>query len=241
MTVTDFESDRRSKTVNLQEQTVGQLARDIPGATALFHKLKLDFCCGGNKSLAEASAKRGLDIAEVVGALEELNSGPVDRQEIRQLGNPELIEHILTRYHDVHRQQLPELIRLAQRVERVHGGHPACPAGLSAHLSQMQQELEEHMAKEEQILFPMIARGMTGMASAPVMVMRQDHDDHGDALDTVLALTSELTLPDGACNTWRALYAGLETLRQDLMEHIHLENNVLFHRIDGKLGGGRHD
>ncbi|BES72779.1 iron-sulfur cluster repair protein YtfE [Marinobacter nanhaiticus D15-8W] len=227
--------------MNLQEQTVGQLARDIPGATALFHKLKLDFCCGGNKPLAEAAAKRGLDIAELVGALEGLNPDPMDHQQTGQLDNPELIEHILTRYHDVHRQQLPELIRLAQRVERVHGGHPACPAGLGAHLEHMQQELEDHMAKEEQILFPMIARGMAGMATAPVMVMRQDHDDHGDALDTVLALTGELTLPDGACNTWRALYAGLETIRQDLMEHIHLENNVLFHRIDGRLGGMRND
>lgn len=227
--------------MNLQEQTVGQLARDIPGATALFHKLKLDFCCGGNQPLAEAASRRGIDVASVVSALEQLHSSFPSDLQVERLDDRQLIEHILARYHDVHRQQLPELIRLAQRVERVHGGHPACPAGLTAHLEHMQQELEDHMAKEEQVLFPMIARGMAGMAVAPVMVMRQDHDDHGEALDQMLALTGELTLPAGACNTWRALYAGLETLRTDLMDHIHLENNILFDRIDGKLGGGRHD
>lgn len=226
--------------MNLQEQTLGRLARDIPGATALFHRLKLDFCCGGDKSLTEAAARRGLDIESVVGALEQLNPAIRDEPVPEQLDDCHLIEYILTRYHDVHREQLPEVIRLAQRVERVHAGHPACPAGLSAHLQQMEQDLEGHMAKEEQILFPMITRGMVGMAVTPVTVMRQDHDDHGEALDRILAITGDLVLPEGACNTWRALYTGLQALRNDLMEHIHLENNVLFDRIDGKLEGVRH-
>jgi regulator of cell morphogenesis and NO signaling len=226
--------------MNLHEQSLGQLARDIPGATALFHTMKLDFCCGGNKSLVEAATQRGLNMNEVVDALGQLNSAALSVNPAGELSDQELIEHILSRYHDAHRQQLPELVRLAQRVERVHAGHPRCPAGLSAHLETMQQALESHMAKEEQILFPMIARGITGMAAAPVKVMRQDHDGYGEALAQMLALTSGLTLPEGACNTWCALYAGLETLRDDLMEHIHLENNILFNRIDGKLGGGRH-
>lgn len=226
--------------MNLQEQTLGRLARDISGATALFHRLKLDFCCGGDKSLTEAASRRGLDIESVVGALEQLNTTSREQPLTEELDDSHLIEYILTRYHDVHREQLPELIRLAQRVERVHAGHPACPAGLSAHLEKMQQELEDHMNKEEQILFPMISRGMAGMSVAPVKVMRQDHDGHGEALDRMLSITGGLVLPEAACNTWRALYSGLETLRQDLMEHIHLENNVLFDRIDGKLEGVRH-
>jgi regulator of cell morphogenesis and NO signaling len=89
-------------------------------------------------------------------------------------------------------------------------------------------ELEMHMQKEEQVLFPMLSRGLHAAAGRPIMVMRAEHDDHGVALQRLAALTNDITLPRAACNTWRALYLGLRTLREDLMEHIHLENNVLF-------------
>lgn len=226
--------------MSLSDLSLGQLARDIPGATTVFHALKLDFCCGGHKSLREAALKRGLDLDDVIRKLEALKRRQDNVENWAEAPNDALIEHILNRYHDVHREQLPELIRLAQRVERVHGGHPQCPAGLSAHLEAMLAELENHMQKEEGILFPMIARGITGMAAGPVSVMRHEHDDHGAALERIGELTCGITLPDGACNTWRALYLGLSTLQNDLMDHIHLENNVLFNRIDGHMGGAQH-
>lgn len=226
--------------MTLANQSLGQLARDLPGATAVFHKYKLDFCCGGSRTLSDAAAHKGLEAAAIEAELQALQPLSANQQQLAGLDTKALIEHILTRFHDVHREQLPELIRLSRRVERVHGDHPKCPAGLSAHLEQMQDELEMHMQKEEQILFPMIARGVAGMAKAPVQVMRHEHDDHGAALDRMLDLAHSLTLPDGACNTWQALYRGLETLKNDLMEHIHLENNVLFQRVDGQLGGAHH-
>ncbi|MFO7530672.1 MAG: hemerythrin domain-containing protein [Marinobacter sp.] len=145
----------------------------------------------------------------------------------------QLIEHILNRYHDTHRDQLPEIIRLAQRVERVHSGHPDCPTGLSAHLETIQAELENHMAKEEQILFPMIVRGISGMARGPISIMRSEHDEHTADLARLDELTNQLQLPEGACNTWRRLYEGIGQFRQDLKDHIDTENNVLFSRIDG--------
>ncbi|GAA0843188.1 hypothetical protein GCM10009113_12560 [Marinobacter szutsaonensis] len=152
---------------------------------------------------------------------------------VEEATEEELIEHILNRYHDTHRDQLPEMIRLAQRVERVHSGHPDCPTGLSAHLETMQAELENHMAKEEQILFPMIVRGISGMARGPISVMRSEHDDHAAALARLEELTNQLRLPEGACNTWRRLYEEIGQFRQDLRDHIDTENNVLFVRIDG--------
>lgn len=152
------------------------------------------------------------------------------------VGDAELIEHILTRYHDRHRQELPELIRLSQRVELVHGGHPACPAGLSDQLETLQEELEAHMQKEERILFPMICRGMRDVAAGPVSVMRHEHDDHGVALGRLREITHDLALPEGACTTWRSLYQGLARLVQELEDHIDLENRVLFARIDGGEG-----
>lgn len=214
------------------DQTLSQLAREIPGATAIFHRYQLDFCCGGGHTLLKAVQKRGLDAEQILLELEALAGRSSDESNWADAADDILIEHILTRYHDVHRQQLPELLRLATRVELVHGGHPECPAGLAAHLEGMAAELEAHMQKEEQILFPMISRGFTGMAVAPITMMRREHDDHGEALAKLNHLTRNITLPDGACNTWQALYLGLKTLQRDLMNHIHLENNILFHRID---------
>jgi len=213
--------------MNLQEQTVAELARNIPGATGVFRKYRLDFCCGGDKVLREAAASRGVDVDELTLHLEQLQQSPEGR-DWRNAEKAELIEFILTRYHDTLREQLPELVRLAQRVERVHAGHPDCPAGLAAHLTGMKEELESHMEKEEQILFPMLSRGLQGPARHPIQVMRHEHDEHGHALTKLERLTHDMTPPEGACNTWQALYAGLTQLRLDLMEHIHLENNILF-------------
>ena len=225
---------------NFQNLTLGEIARDFPGATAVFHKAGLDFCCGGGKRLQEAAEDRGLDAGAIASELSTLDQPTGASTALSESSDAELIEHILARYHDVHREQLPELIRLSQQVERVHGGRPECPAGLAAHLQTVWAELESHMAKEEEILFPMISRGIKGMAAAPVSVMRHEHDEHGSALATLERLTNNITLPEGACNTWQALYTGLNTFRNDLMNHIHIENNILFNRIDGRMGGAHH-
>jgi regulator of cell morphogenesis and NO signaling len=220
--------------MHLIEQPLGQIAREIPGATAVLHGLKLDFCCGGDRTLKDAATRKGLDPQAIADQLAALQ--PDDSLNPAALADDRLVEYILARFHDAHREQLPELIRLAQRVERVHAGHPDCPAGLSAHLERMLQELEGHMQKEEQILFPMICRGMGSMATGPVSVMRHEHVDHGIALEKIGQLTQDITPPQGACNTWMALYRGLQALRDDLLNHIHIENNILFNRIDGRLG-----
>ncbi|MFT3800004.1 MAG: hemerythrin domain-containing protein [Burkholderiaceae bacterium] len=143
-------------------------------------------------------------------------------------GAPALIAHILTRYHAVHREQLPRLIRLSREIERMHAQHGDCPAGLADHLTAMSQELESHMRKEEQILFPMLARGLGVRARMPIRVMRAEHDEHRAEMRRLEALTGGLTPPQDACATWRALYRELATFRRDLMTHIQLENDILF-------------
>lgn len=214
--------------MNLLEQQIGQIACALPGATRIFHQYKLDFCCGGHKTLREAAEKRGVDISALLAELEPLqNQGSQDR-DWRGAPAAELIEYILQRFHERHREQLPELIRLARRVEQVHGERPDCPNGLADHLETMFQDLLSHMMKEEQVLFPMLLRGSNRNAQAPISMMRYEHDQHGDALAVLIELTNDITPPANACNTWRALYAGLNVLREDLMQHIHLENNVLF-------------
>lgn len=217
--------------MNLLDQPLGQLARNISGATRIFHDYQLDFCCGGKHSLRDAAAAAGADAALIAERLQGLHSmAESGERDWRAASATELVDHIVTRFHEVHRQQLPELIRLARKVEQVHADHESCPAGLADHLSAMQQELESHMQKEEQVLFPMLARGHGALTTSPITVLRMEHDQHGGALQRLADLTHDITLPRGACNTWRALYLGLRTLREDLMEHIHLENNILFEK-----------
>ncbi|MGM3389039.1 iron-sulfur cluster repair protein YtfE [Stutzerimonas stutzeri] len=213
----------------LTEQTLGSLACRIPGATGVFRRYKLDFCCGGDTRLRDAAMRNALDAQQIANELAALGASPERATDWRAADSGALIDHILERYHERHREQFPELIRLASRVEQVHGHKPHCPLGLAEHLWGMQQELESHMLKEEQILFPMIRRDLrVPQGQGPIAVMRYEHEQHGAALDRLAALTDDITPPSNACNTWRALYRGLEALRDDLMQHIHLENNILF-------------
>jgi regulator of cell morphogenesis and NO signaling len=219
--------------MELIDQSLGQLARRISGATRVFDAHHFDFCCGGNQSLRSAAAAAGVDATPIVAELQALEGrASIDGERDWGDATPtELVDHILACYHAVHREQLPELMRLARKVEQVHGERADCPHGLADHLSAMAQELESHMRKEEDVLFPMIARGHGAMAGAPITVMRMEHDDHGVALRRMEELTDGITAPRAACTTWRALYAGLRTFRQDLMAHIHTENNILFERF----------
>ena len=214
--------------MNYLEHTLAELACDIPGATRVFHHYKLDFCCGGKVKLGEAIVGRAFSGEQICADLAAVAQQPADERDWRESGIGELIEHILTRYHAIHRIQLPELIRLAKRVEHVHGERQDCPKGLSSHLALMLDELEQHMQKEEQILFPLLQAGQYAVAAGPIQVMQLEHEEHGDNLQTMEQLTDNITPPPFACVTWRALYTGLNQLREDLMAHIHLENNVLF-------------
>ena len=210
-------------------QAIGQIAVQLPGATAVFRRLKLDFCCGGHVSLNQAAGDKGLDLQAVVDELSALQRP----SELPDQGTPtELIEHIIARYHEVHRAQLPELIRMARRVEAVHRDNPNTPHGLADALETMEQELLMHMHKEEAVLFPMLRAGGNSFVSQPIAMMRHEHNDHGEALEHLASLTNDITPPMGACNTWRALYTGLAQLREDLINHIHLENNMLFPRFE---------
>jgi regulator of cell morphogenesis and NO signaling len=213
---------------NLDEMTVGEIAATVPGATAVFREFNMDFCCHGDVALAKAALQRGLDVSDVTYALQALEAS--DAQGPASRDTDQLIDHILIRYHETHRRELAELVALADKVEKVHASHPDAPHGLASLLHRMRGELEVHMKKEELILFPAMRRGVNGLAD-PIAQMRHDHDEHGEHLQRLGALTNGLTLPEDACRSWHALYAGLSKLTEDLMEHIHLENNVLFPRF----------
>jgi regulator of cell morphogenesis and NO signaling len=203
---------------------LGELAREIPGATAVLRRHRLDFCCGGARTLGDAARERDLDADAIAAELRALAPAADDAPE----GALPLIDHILVRYHETHRRELPELVVLARRVEGRHAQHPEVPRGLADLLEDIAEALDEHMVKEEQVLFPMMRGGMGTMASGPIEVMKHEHDEHGRRLRELEALTRDHVPPADACNSWRALYAGTAKLVDDVMQHIHLENNVLF-------------
>ena len=211
--------------------SLGELARANPAATRVFLRHRLDFCCGGRRTLAEACESRGLDPAEILGELDQeaARTGGAPGWEHRPL--TALADHIEAHYHAQLRRDLPALIEAARRVERVHATKPDVPAGLAGVLERLFDDMQQHMVKEEKILFPLVRRGARGAAlDMPVRVMESEHDAHGRQLATIRELTHDLQLPAYACATWTALYHGLEVLEAELMEHIHLENNVLFAR-----------
>jgi regulator of cell morphogenesis and NO signaling len=210
-------------------QTLADLAIRLAGASRVFHRHRLDFCCGGQRSLADACAARSLDPQTIVDELARETAVPTAADWSRR-PLAELVDHIVARYHEPLRAELPELVRMARRVESVHSEKPGCPLGLGDHLASVEEELDLHMQKEEQVLFPMIRAGRGALVGGPVSVMEQEHDEHARALRRTRELTGDIQAPPHACTTWRALYLRLDALERELMEHIHLENNVLFPR-----------
>ena len=214
----------------LWERTVGDIAATLPGATSVFRKFKIDFCCNGDLTLDGAAQRRGADADELILALEALDHvNPAAAPAAME--SDELIDHIQVRYHEAHRRALPELIALSRKVEAVHREHPKVPAGLSDALRQMHSDLEEHMFTEEQTLFPAMRQQNADKLDIAINELRHEHDGQGTQLRLLESLTDDFTLPEGACRSWQALYVGTAQLAEDLMEHIHLKNNVLFPRF----------
>ncbi len=213
------------------DNTVTAIAAELPGAAELFRSHDISFCCGGNVPLAEAAVNAGLAPSALLAELEAL---VVAARRDAPEETSELIGHIIERYHQTHRAELAWLIPLAQKVERVHGDHPSAPIGLSQLLERLRHELEGHMTREEQVLFPMMQRGGSAVIVRPIEQMRHEHDEEVEHLRAIEHVTRGLSLPRGACGSWTALYTGLRKFTDDLVTHMPLENAVLFPRFEAR-------
>ena len=216
-------------------RSLGDLVLERPGRSAALERFGLDYCCGGAAQLAQACARKGVALAEVVAALEaaDMVAEPEDGAWMASAGTA--IRHITDTHHAYTREALPRLQRLAQKVARVHGGEDPRLLKLEAALGAFARETFEHMDKEERILFPMIqalAEGrrwsMPPTVQYPIACMLQEHEQHGARLDEFRQLTDSYAPPEGACGSWRALLDGLNALERDLHRHIHKENSFLF-------------
>lgn len=215
------------------ERTVGELVAERPSRSKVFQKHGIDFCCQGGRTLGEACQRKVVDPSVVVGDLEAESREVVEEANPAELPPVELIDYIVSKHHGYLREELPRIHTMAQRVAQVHGPHT--PSLVQVHLiyEEMMVELAHHMMKEEDVLFPAIKAMASGEpAGIPLdgalATMLEEHDEAGAALTKLRELTSGFTPPAEACNTYRALFAGLADLEADLHRHIHLENSVLF-------------
>lgn len=233
------------------EVTVGDLAARVPGADRVFNKLGIDYCCGGSRSLREACLKAHASLSEALALLERAEAESAAREHpapVATLGLGPLLAHILETHHRPTWIALARLDALAAKVEGVHQvRHPELRR-VRELTAELRRELEAHMRKEENVLFPYLVTLAEweggagagalrappfGTAQNPIRCMLAEHESTGSLLRQLRTVSGEYQTPGDACASYRALYEGLEDLEADIHQHIHLENNVLFPRALG--------
>ena len=227
---------------NFQDKTIREIALEAPITVRVFEKHKIDFCCGGRVPFTQACKNAGADSMVVLTELDQVLQSPntnVNDDLTKTAGD--LIKHIVRTHHDFTRSEIDRLRPLADKVVSRHGESHSELAEIRDLFNNLAEELLIHMSKEEVMLFPYIERleravetnGVPpmphfGTVNNPVQMMMYEHDQAGEMLRKMRALSADYTAPDGACPSYKGLYAGLQYLEADLHRHIHLENNILF-------------
>jgi regulator of cell morphogenesis and NO signaling len=225
-------------------KTVREIALEQPTSIRVFEHYGIDYCCGGRKPLAEACAASSLEVDAVLTALERAAQGSALATEDWSKASLEaLCSHIMATHHAYVKSELPRLAVLAEKVVRRHGDTQAELQLIQAKLAKLDEELTQHLAKEEAILFPYVVKleralrsggvmphGCFGTVANPIAMMTAEHDAADGLIAGIRDLSHHFTTPTGACPTYHAFYDGLREFEQDLHQHIHLENNILFPR-----------
>lgn len=218
--------------------TVGTIVRYHPTLCRLFEQAQVDYCCGGQKTLAEACAKRGIDVQAFLAQLEDFVADePAPDLDLTALTLTELTDHIERLHHAYLHAELPRLEQMVAKVARAHGDKEPRLVEIQDLFLALAADLTSHLMKEEQVLFPLIRRieasatlpmSHCGSVANPIHRMEFEHDEAGAILAQLRRLTDDYTPPAWACNTYRAMFDALHTFEQDMHQHVHKENNVLF-------------
>ncbi|HKV40557.1 MAG TPA: iron-sulfur cluster repair di-iron protein [Blastocatellia bacterium] len=228
--------------------TVKEIAIQVPGATRVFEKLGIDYCCGGGRTLEAACSAAGLTAGEVVRSLESQATPKTSETEAKNWpGQPlgSLINFIVEKHHVFTTEEMDRIEPLIAKVLSVHGARHPELAEIETLFASLKDDLTLHMRKEERILFPYIVEleaaklnGLPGPSPVfgtvknPVRMMRLEHDTAGEILHKIRERSSGFTVPADGCISFKTLYGALQGLEQDLHQHIHLENNILFPRAE---------
>lgn len=204
-------------------QTVREIALEQPASIRVFQTFGIDYCCGGHKPLAEACTAGNLAIDTVMAALEFAATLPsVESEDWTEQSLERLTSYIMTKHHAYVKRELPRLAQLAQKVVNRHGATRAELPVIAGTLRQLDEELTQHLAKEEAILFPYISEleqsvskgtakphGCFGAVANPIAMMTQEHDAAGSLISQIRLLSGGFSTPEDACPTFHAFYEGL--------------------------------
>lgn len=223
--------------------SVAEVVLTYPNALTILNRHNIDYCCGGKRPFKEACEKKGLNAdvlwSEIIHSKTNETSFHL-RLSIWSI--PLLIEYIIQNHHEYIREAVIQLPELLDKVCSVHGEDHIELLEIRDDFNDLAEELIAHMHKEEKVLFPALARisqDKSGHAlsshamEAPIRVMEDEHESAGDLMKSIRQLTHQYTIPRDACPTLSLTYKKLEEFDQDLMQHIHIENNILFERVKG--------
>lgn len=229
--------------------SIGEIVANDYRAADVFKKYKIDFCCGGKKTIAEACSKKNVNPDAVKKDLSSLGSkaeGP--SQNFAHWDPAFLADYIVNVHHKYVTESIPVLLEYTNKVARVHGdSHPEA-IKIAQLFIEAAEELSSHMIKEERVLFPYVKQLASMQATGspfgsvrhPVNVMEDEHELVGKIFEEIRQLTQDYMPPAGACATFRVSYLKLKEFEEDLQQHIHLENNILFPKaieLEDKLRG----
>lgn len=227
----------------MEKKTVAELVSDNYRTAEVFKRHGIDFCCGGKKSIAQVCIEKHLDELLLEQELIEVQAQPVDLEHDFKNWSPDfLVDYILQVHHKYVSNNIPLISEMAEKVARVHGHHNIETVEINGLWQQAAEELSVHMKKEELILFPYIKNLVKfdrrelkqfpnshfNTVKNPIRMMEQEHDEAGSLLHSIQKLSNDFTPPEYACNTYKVLYAKLQEFQNDLHQHVHLENNILF-------------
>ena len=229
--------------IDLENTTVAQLALSNPAIVPVFERWRIDYCCRGRAPLAEALHHAGIDPAELESVLSALPSSSRTEPRAEHLGPSALADFIVARHHEWTRSALERIAPLARKVGEVHGGRAPRLVLVRERLARLNPELNGHMLREEQVLFPFIHQlddarmkgtrapiPFFGTVRNPVKRMMDEHEVAGEILEEIVPILREELEDPKACTTMRLLASSVFELERDLHTHVHLENNVLFPR-----------
>ena len=225
----------------IQTKTVADYVTENIKTAHIFKKHGIDFCCGGGVSIKKACEKNNVNFDELVNELNNLEKNTSYLNDYNKWELDFLIDFIKNTHHKYVEENLTLLKQYGDKVANVHGPHYSELLEIKDLIHTVSDELTVHMKKEELILFPFIKKLVSAQRDGakveipnfetvdnPIKMMEEDHDNAGDIFKRISKLTNTYKTPEGACNTFKALYAKLEEFEDDLHQHVHLENNILF-------------
>lgn len=218
---------------------IGDIVTIFPGASNLFLEYRIDFCCGGNRPLAEAIAEKNLDENKIIPLLndnyKEFQEKNEEFTDWAKEKPSKLVDYIVGKHHAYLNEELPKISELTLKILKVHGKTHEELFKVHKLFNTLRIELEEHLVKEEGLLFLAIKeyeieRNSYNKENILYLLneLEKEHTGAGDIIKELREVTEHYIVPKDACKTFELTYRKLRELEQDTFQHIHLENNILF-------------